>query len=73
MLKTQISQVAQQQTSSSAFVGTFPRQPIQNPKGNMNIVTLRSGKELKGDGEKNNENKDSEKIQFVGKIVEKEQ
>jgi uncharacterized coiled-coil protein SlyX len=33
MLETQISQVAQQQASTSAPAGTFPGQPQQNPRG----------------------------------------
>ena len=46
MLKTQISQVAQQQAATAAPAGTFPAQPQPNPKGHVNAVTLRSGTEL---------------------------
>ncbi|CAJ2637435.1 unnamed protein product [Trifolium pratense] len=46
MLETQISQVAQQQASTSAPAGTFPGQPQQNPRGQANVIILRSGKQL---------------------------
>jgi hypothetical protein len=46
MLETQISQVAQQQAAFAAPAGTFPGQPQPNPKGHVNAITLRSGKEL---------------------------
>ena len=46
MLKTQISQVAQQQAATAAPAETFPGQPQPNPKGHVNAVTLRSGTEL---------------------------
>jgi hypothetical protein len=52
MLETQISQVAQQQASAAAPLGTFPAQPQPNPKGHLNAVTLRSGKELESPSEK---------------------
>jgi hypothetical protein len=38
--------VAQQQASAAAPLGTFPAQPQTNPKGELNVVTLRSGKEV---------------------------
>ncbi|MCI42763.1 hypothetical protein A2U01_0064000, partial [Trifolium medium] len=44
MLETQISQVAQQQAATATPAGTFPGQPLPNPKGHANAVTLRSGK-----------------------------
>lgn len=40
MLETQISQVAQQQATTAALVGTFPGQPQSNPKGQANDITL---------------------------------
>ncbi|XP_058766119.1 uncharacterized protein LOC131639655 [Vicia villosa] len=46
MLETQISQVAQQQATIAALVGTFPGQAQPNPKGHANVITLRSGTEL---------------------------
>ncbi|XP_050895128.1 uncharacterized protein LOC127101721 [Lathyrus oleraceus] len=43
MLKTQISQVAQQQAAVAAPAGSFPGQPHPNPKGHVNVITLQSG------------------------------
>ncbi|KAK2410400.1 hypothetical protein QL285_045765 [Trifolium repens] len=48
MLETQISQVAQQQASTSAPAGIFPGQPQPNPKGHVNVVILRSGTQYNG-------------------------
>jgi hypothetical protein len=48
MLETQISQVAQQQASTSAPAGIFPSQPQPNPKGHVNAVILRSGTQYDG-------------------------
>ncbi|XP_020270799.1 uncharacterized protein LOC109845984 [Asparagus officinalis] len=48
MLENQITQVAQQSSSSSRPSGMFPGQPETNPKGSINAITLRSGKELVG-------------------------
>jgi len=42
MLETQISQVA----SPSQTSGIFPSQPEANPKGQMNDITLRNGRQL---------------------------
>ncbi|CAJ2627735.1 unnamed protein product [Trifolium pratense] len=46
MLETQIAQVAQQQASTSAPAGIFPGQPEPNPRGHVNAIILRSGKQL---------------------------
>ncbi|XP_058750988.1 uncharacterized protein LOC131624001 [Vicia villosa] len=46
MLKTQISQVAQQQAPTSAPAGKFPGQPQPNPKGHTHAIILRSGREM---------------------------
>jgi len=46
MLETQISQLAQQIASSSQPNGTFPGQTETNPKGQLNDVTLRNGRQL---------------------------
>jgi len=46
MLETQISQVAQQVASSSQTSEIFPSQPEANPKGQMNDITLRDGRQL---------------------------
>lgn len=54
VLETQISQVAQQQASSSAHVEIFFGQPVQNPKGHLHDVNLRSGEESGDASEKNN-------------------
>ncbi|XP_020245172.1 uncharacterized protein LOC109823298 [Asparagus officinalis] len=48
MLENQITQLAQQFNSSSRSLGMFPGQPETNPKGSINAITLRSGKELEG-------------------------
>ena len=48
MIETHISQVAQQQASTTAPAGTFLGQPQPNPKGHANAVILRSGKEVDG-------------------------
>lgn len=40
MLETQISQVAQQQATTTAPAGTFPCQPQPNPKGQANSIPL---------------------------------
>ena len=46
MLETQISQVVQQVASSSQTSGIFPSHPEANPKGQMNDMTLRNGRQL---------------------------
>jgi len=46
MLETQISQVAQQVTSSSQPSGVFLSQTETNPEGPINAITLRDGKQL---------------------------
>jgi len=46
MLETQISQVAQQVTSSLQPSGVFSSQTKTNPKGPINAITLKDGKQL---------------------------
>jgi len=46
MLDTQISQVTQQVATSSQTPGVFPGQLETNPKGQMNAITLRNGRQL---------------------------
>jgi len=46
MLETQISQVAQQVATSSQNPGVFPSQTETNPKSQINVITLRDGKQL---------------------------
>jgi len=46
MLETQIPQLAQQVVSFSQTSGIFPSQPEANPKGQMNDITLRNGRQL---------------------------
>jgi len=46
MLETQISQVAQQVVSSSQTSRIFPSLLEANPKGQMNDITLRNGRQL---------------------------
>ena len=43
MLETQISQVAQTQATQTTPGGQFPGQTQPNPKGQANVITLRSG------------------------------
>jgi len=57
MLETQIAQVAQQRVAAPS--GTFPAQPQPNPKGELNVVTLRSGKELGSHSEREGAVKES--------------
>jgi len=47
MLETQISQVAQQVASSSQTSKIFSSQPEANPKGKMNDITFKDGRQLK--------------------------
>ena len=63
ILETQIFQVAQQVASSSRSSEVFPGQPEPNPKGQMNVVTLRNDKQLEesnGNSETNESGKKSE-------------
>jgi len=46
MLETQISQVAQEVASSTQASGIFLSKPEANPKGQMNDITLRNGRQL---------------------------
>jgi len=46
MLETQIPQVVQQVASSSQTFEIFPSQLEANPKGQMNDITLRNGRQL---------------------------
>jgi len=48
MLETQISQVAQNQAPQTTPGGQFPRQPQLNPRGQANIIRLRSGTAYEG-------------------------
>ena len=43
MLETQISQVVLNQAPQTTPGGQFPGQPQQNPRGQANAITLRSG------------------------------
>jgi len=46
MMENQIAQIAQQMSHLSRPQGHLPSQPETNPKGHINAITLRSGKEL---------------------------
>jgi len=46
MMENQIAQIAQQLSHLSMPQGHLSGQPKTNPKGHMNAITLRSGKEL---------------------------
>jgi len=48
MMENQIAQIAQQVSHLSRRQGHLPGQPETNPKGQINTITLRSGKELDG-------------------------
>ncbi|XP_020263244.1 uncharacterized protein LOC109839226 [Asparagus officinalis] len=48
MLETQITQLAQNASSSSRPSGMLPGQPETNPRGHVNAITLRSGKQYEG-------------------------
>lgn len=54
------SQVAQQQVSIRAPARMFPRQPQPNLEGNVNPITLQSGKELEVIANKRGEGKYTE-------------
>ena len=45
-LQTQIGQLATTINQLKQGSGNIPAQPIINPKGNMSVITLRSGREL---------------------------
>ena len=73
MLKTQISQVAQQVASSSQTSGIFPGQPEANPE--INAITLRNGRQLEdpvGKPKTNEVEVESEKPQSEKVVVESE-
>ena len=69
MVETQISQVAQQVVTSTQTSGVFPGQTETNPKGQINDITLRNGRQLEdpvvnaktNEGEIENEKPQSEK------------
>jgi len=46
MMENQIAQIEQQVSHPSRPQGHLPGQPETNPKGHINAITLRSGKEL---------------------------
>lgn len=48
MLETQVSQVAQQQSTSAAPTGSFSGQPQPNPKEHVNAITTRNMHKLQG-------------------------
>jgi len=70
MFETQISQVAQQVATSSQTPGVFLSQTEANPKGLVNVTTLRDGKKLEDpvvktktiEGEIESEKPQSEKV-----------
>lgn len=61
MLETQISQVGQQQASTSALTGTFQGQPKLNPKEQINVVRHQRDKKMEPTNKKNDEQK-AEKV-----------
>lgn len=65
--------MAQQYASLSTPPETFSGQHEPNPKGHLNVVTLRNGKKLEDSNKKsNNENKESEQTQHECEVVEEE-
>lgn len=59
MLETKISQVAQQQAASSAPSGSFPKQPKQNSKVHVSVVTNISEKQVENSRENDNKVEES--------------
>jgi len=75
MLETQISQVAQQVATSSQTSRVFPSQTETNPKGQINVITLRNGRQLEDPVVKAKTNEgeiESEKPQSEKAVVESE-
>ncbi|XP_020259116.1 uncharacterized protein LOC109835559 [Asparagus officinalis] len=58
MLETQITQLAQNASSSARPSGMLPGQPEINPRGHVNAITLRSGKQYEGPKMKENDGVD---------------
>lgn len=54
-METQISQVAQQQASSSIPSGAYSRHSKPNPKGQMNTITAKSHNQVEDSSEKSEE------------------
>jgi hypothetical protein len=70
MLETQLSQVAQHVANSSQSPGIFPGQPETNPKGQINAITFRNGRQLEDpvvETKKNEVEKESNEL--LGKEV----
>jgi len=75
MLETQISEVAQQVTSSSQPSTVFPSQTKTNPNGPINDITVRDGKQLEDpvvEAKTIENGVDSEKPQSKKVVVESE-
>jgi hypothetical protein len=75
MLETQISQLAQQVASFSKSTGIFLGQLETNPKGQMTVITLRNGRQLKdpvGKSKTNEGEKESDKPHSEEAEVESE-
>nr|XP_012573962.1 uncharacterized protein LOC101515058 [Cicer arietinum] len=73
MLETQITQVSQQVVSSSIYLGVLLGYPEPNPKGQLNDVTLRNGKQLeepKGSDVEVNVRDKSERTQLSSERVD---
>ena len=73
MLENQTSQVSQQVASSSKSSKIFLGQPETNPKGQINAVTLRNGRQLEDPVEKSKPNegeKESDELQSEEAKVE---
>ncbi|XP_020256161.1 uncharacterized protein LOC109833032 [Asparagus officinalis] len=58
MLETQITQLAQNVSSSSRPSGMLPGQPETNPRGHVNAINLMSGKQYEGPKMKENDGVD---------------
>ncbi|XP_020262800.1 uncharacterized protein LOC109838781 [Asparagus officinalis] len=70
MLETQITQLAQNASSSSRPSGMLPGQPEMNPKGHVNVITLRSGKQYEGPKMKENDGVDGHHEEKSEKVID---
>ncbi|XP_020262292.1 uncharacterized protein LOC109838247 [Asparagus officinalis] len=76
MLERQITQLAQNASSSSRPSGMLPGQPETNPRGHVNAITLRSGKQYEEPKMKENDGGDGhheEKTKIVIDVDNKTQ
>ncbi|XP_057252154.1 uncharacterized protein LOC130592059 [Beta vulgaris subsp. vulgaris] len=70
LMENQISQLAHQVGQSSKAPGSFPGQTEQPPKGHINAITLRSGKQLEDPPAREPSNKVVEEVVTNDKVVD---